>query len=607
MAKFLPRLTHLAPLLLAAAGAPVALAQPAAPAAAPAAATALPIYTLSAKPSVVIADAAGLAVLAARVKQDTDAALANPALPPAQRALFEAAGIQAALLLGDYDTALALARQSAARARDGASLPLAGLLTKALMAARDAGPDTGARQAAFAAALRASLAPVPVALAGDRVRAQRASFAAFDPAVVVKAFAAQLDPVYARRNGLELPLATELMGTGFAMQVLSVYRTVLLEAIDAYLASAGTPPASIWPERSFALPPGTGTPIAVAIWDNGFDPADYPGQRLDAAGCGTLAFDQKLAPASGDLLAVPGQWRGREAELISLQQGASDANRGLDTEEARHYRERFAGTPAKDLRAFIDAVAFAQRYVHGSRVAAIAAAGNPAIRLQNIRMETRFSMDEDRLAAFPAAVRSGIDHMKRCGVRIANLSWGISRNSIEGVFIANGLEPDPFRRRQKVERLYAIVADALRAGIASAPDILFVAAAGNDAADLDSDEAAPASLSLPNLITVGAVDEAGRATGFSRSGAAVAVHANGVNVAATLPGAARATFSGTSAAAPYVTNLAAKLLALNPRLTTGELVSLIRSSADARTAAGISLVNPARARQALAATGGTAR
>ncbi|OYU14992.1 MAG: hypothetical protein CFE37_08075 [Alphaproteobacteria bacterium PA4] len=596
MTKLSVRLAALAPLILAATSAPAARAQPSLPAAA---VVALPVYTLPRKPSALLTDPAALAALARHVRQDTNVALADPALPPTQRALFEAAAIQAALLLGDYDTTLDLARQTAARAKDGASLPLAGLLTKALMAARDAGSDTAARQAAFATALRASLAPIPVALAGDRVRAQRASFAAFDPALVVRSFAAQLDPVYARRNGLELPLATELLGTGFAMQVLPVYRAVLIEAIDAYLATAGAPTASIWPERSFALPTGTGTPIAVAIWDNGFDPADFPDQRLDAAGCSTLAFDRKLAPASGDLLPVPGPWRGREAELITLHQGANDANRGLDTEAARQYRERFAGTPAKDLRAFIDAVAFGRRYVHGSRVATIAAAGNPAIRLQNIRMETEFSLDEDRMAAFPTAVRRAIDHMKGCGVRIANLSWGISRNSIEAAFIANGAEPDPARRRQKVERLYGIVADALRAGIASAPDILFVAAAGNDAADLDNDEAAPASLTLPNLITVGAVDAAGRATGFSRSGAAVAVHANGVNVAAALPDAPGATFSGTSAAAPYVTNLAAKLLALRPDLTTARLVALIRSSADARTPDGVSLVNPRQARQAL--------
>ena len=58
------------------------------------------------------------------------------------------------------------------------------------------------------------------------------------------------------------------------------------------------------------------------------------------------------------------------------------------------------------------------------------------------------------------------------------------------------------------------------------------------------------------------------------------VHANGYQVESFLPGGSRVALSGTSMAAPQVANLAAKLLAVNPKLTPEELVRLIVGTAD---------------------------
>lgn len=564
----------------------------------------LPVYTLSRKPSALLTDRAGLDALARQVAADAAAALAKTDLPASQREQYEAAATQAALLLGDYDTALALAEATAARSKDGASSALAGFLTKGLIAARNGPADLSSRQQALASTINTALRPIPVPLVADRLKARRASFAAFDANVVVRGFAAQLDPVYARRKGLELPLATELLGTGFAMRVLPDYGPTLVTLLDAYLA-AGTPLKPIWPERSFSLEPGTLTPVPVAIWDNGFDPKVFTGQVLapasgaDTSACGTLAFDQRLEPTTGDLLPLPSVWRGRVPEMLLLQQGSIDAAAGADTEAAAAYRARIAELDPPEMRRFFDSIAFATRYVHGQHIATIAAQDNPAIRLLNIRMETLFSLDEDRLAAFPEVSRAAVAHMRSCGVRVANLSWGISRSSLEAVFIAKGVEPDPAKRRARVERLYTIVSNAMRDAMTSAPDILFVVAAGNDGADLDAEEAVPASIKLPNVLTVGAVDQAGQRAGFTRSGSSVTLFANGVGVDVTRQGGARATFSGTSAAAPYVTNAAAKLMALRPDLTANQVADLLKSTADTSTTEGISLVDPNKARTAL--------
>ena len=76
----------------------------------------------------------------------------------------------------------------------------------------------------------------------------------------------------------------------------------------------------------------------------------------------------------------------------------------------------------------------------------------------------------------------------------------------------------------------------------------------------------PAGIVLPNLLTVGAVDKAGDEASFTSYGPTVKVHANGYQVESVIPGGEKLAESGTSMASPQVANLAAKILAVNPKL-----------------------------------------
>lgn len=137
---------------------------------------------------------------------------------------------------------------------------------------------------------------------------------------------------------------------------------------------------------------------------------------------------------------------------------------------------------------------------------------------------------------------------------------------------------------------------ALEQHLGSAPDVLFVAASGNADADNRFIRQIPAPIDLPNLLTVGAVDQAGREAPFTSYGK-VDVYANGVEVESLIPGGGRLPASGTSMAAPQVTNLAARLLALEPDLDPAELRRLILNDADEHAVGDgrtIRLLNPAR-------------
>jgi len=72
----------------------------------------------------------------------------------------------------------------------------------------------------------------------------------------------------------------------------------------------------------------------------------------------------------------------------------------------------------------------------------------------------------------------------------------------------------------------------------------------------------------------------------------VAVHANGYQVESRVPGGRKLALSGTSMAAPQVTNLAAKILAVNPALAPPEVIAIIRSTAEKTADGRRTLINP---------------
>ena len=157
----------------------------------------------------------------------------------------------------------------------------------------------------------------------------------------------------------------------------------------------------------------------------------------------------------------------------------------------------------------------------------------------------------------------------------------------------------PEERKEMAREIFDIGKRGLTQALASAPQILFVAAAGNSNSDATFNESMPADIVLPNLLTVGAVDRAGDEAPFTSYGPTVKVHANGYQVESLLPGGARVALSGTSMAAPQVTNLAAKLLVLNPKLTTAQLIEAIVGSAEKTADGRRVLMHPKKAAEAV--------
>jgi subtilisin family serine protease len=121
--------------------------------------------------------------------------------------------------------------------------------------------------------------------------------------------------------------------------------------------------------------------------------------------------------------------------------------------------------------------------------------------------------------------------------------------------------------------------DAIRA--AGDAGILFVAAAGNDGSNNDRFPHYPSNYDLPNVISVAALDRTDHLAGFSNFGIkTVDIAAPGKDILSTWLNDGYREASGTSMATPYVSGVAALIVASEPRITVDQLRDRLLKTSD---------------------------
>jgi subtilisin family serine protease len=117
--------------------------------------------------------------------------------------------------------------------------------------------------------------------------------------------------------------------------------------------------------------------------------------------------------------------------------------------------------------------------------------------------------------------------------------------------------------------------------VKQAPNTLFVFAAGNSAMDNDKFPTSPTNIVADNVISVAATYEYKFLAPFSNYGEKmVDVAAPGMLIHSQIPGNEYLKVSGTSQAAPYVANIAAKIKDINTKLTPKEIKQIIMGTVD---------------------------
>ena len=479
------------------------------------------------------------------------------------------------------------------------------LANEAVAETRAAGGDLAAQTTRLQAQLTQRLTALPWAEVENELKGAKSAFEVMNPSLMVGAFRDQLDPV-AKNANMVVPAA--IVGAILASRVqrdqvvpmraalLAAYSTV----VDRNVAAA---PARVdrWTERTAALPvDAKAQPVLIAVWDSGVDLALF--KSASNATQRGLAFTADWQ-ASPDLLRPLGEAAPRWPQIRSFVKGSFDLQTALDTEDSRRLKQAIAGLKPEQLKTFQEDLATGALYTHGTHVAGIAVEGNPFASVYAVTMlfsnkSEPMKPSEEISKRAAASFQRAVDAMKAAGVRVVNMSWRYGPAAYEGALAYHNVGKDADDRKRIAAQLFAVERDALRGAIASAPQILFVAGSGNENNSADFQEYIPAGLELPNLITVGAVDKTGEETAFSTFGKTVVVHANGFDVDSLLPGGDRARFSGTSMAAPQVSNLAAKLIALEPKLTPPQVKQLILANAERRGR--VNLIHPKATLAALA-------
>lgn len=216
-----------------------------------------------------------------------------------------------------------------------------------------------------------------------------------------------------------------------------------------------------------------------------------------------------------------------------------------------------------------------------------------AIQLKSKTPEEKFSEviknSQDRvIRKFSKICR----YLKLNGVNIVNASYGITYKNITSKFREKykeltGKEIDEPRLQLMVKFYFEDLFRRTSSIIQKYPKMLFVFSAGNSGIDNDLYPHYPSKIKLPNTIAVGAMNGDYLAS-FSNFGSQhVDIGAPGVAILSLVPKVYSADgkemyspSSGTSMAAPYISNLAAQILNANPKLTPIEVKRIILNTGD---------------------------
>ncbi|MEZ4705249.1 MAG: S8 family serine peptidase [Bdellovibrionota bacterium] len=379
-------------------------------------------------------------------------------------------------------------------------------------------------------------------------------------------------------------------------QVLQVIREYVEENKDRIQV------ASIFPSTPIYDRAGEG--VLIGIWDSGVDPDTYERflwnnkeekmDGIDNDGNGFVddihgpSYDLESRITTGSLYPIENFLdQAAEKEMYEYEKGQIDLfDFGLTPNESpsiQTYKKvnNQAITPEAQQKLEVHSGVYSN-YIHGSHVAGIAIEGNPYAKILSARITYphTFIPPKPTLAGMhreAKSYRDTVDYFKRQGVKVVNMSFGSTYDDLDEALEKNGVS-NIQRRKILAKRYFHIIEKSLYEAMAGAPDILFVVAAGNSNNNNEFSQMIPSKFDLPNILTVGAVDAQGKIAGFTTTGK-VDIYANGENVLSKVPRRRPLHLSGTSMAAPQVTNLAGKLWALYPYLGVNQVKALILDNA----------------------------
>ncbi len=281
---------------------------------------------------------------------------------------------------------------------------------------------------------------------------------------------------------------------------------------------------------------------------------------------------------------------------------------GTLTQEERDWtREKF-----KDP-AFIKNLQIFGNWMHGTHVTGIAVKNNPEVKAVGIKLiPTEVKLPGKDSKEYLAAEKGGIketllkaaltalaqqqtkvyidigSYINSSKADVMNGSFGTSYDAISGVIAQlykTFFKKDPTPEELKIyaDHFFEVNLKETKKFLASAPNTLFVFAAGNEGSNNDIVPTSPTNVEAENKISVAATLADQSLATFSCYGAKnVEVAAPGVGIYSAVPMNNYLAVSGTSQAAPYVANIAASVKDANSKLGFREIKKIIMETVDVK-------------------------
>jgi subtilisin family serine protease len=562
-------------------------------------------YPVAGSATALLADDAAFLAFTAKVRADLEGDLAGYEITdPSTLQQYHTALANAALIEGRWDDAIAQLDQVRDLEQKPASKAMAGLSARAYVAARkqlgDQAPMDAIRPV-FHREYAQRIATLDWNVVQDLVQQSHGQLQMLSENMLGGMVQMQLDPIVAKSGEVSGDLARALLNLGLARRMMLPLREDAVAVLGDFIAQHQVAKKDdIWPARDAALEPGKGyAPVVIGIWDSGVDIPIYkdavwtnPREQAngkDDDGNGFvddlhgIAFDLDAQP-NPELLHPLGDMDGKVDQAKGHIKGVMDLQAAIASPEADAVKAALAQLPPDQVDGFMTSLAFYGLYAHGTHVAGIASAGNPYAKLLCARISFDYhtppqAMTKEIAQRWADDYARTTAYFQAAGVRVVNMSWGWTFKEIESGLEANGVGASAEDRAKLAGEMLDILEAGLKGSIEATPGILYVCAAGNDDNDVAFDRVIPSSWDLPNLLVVGAVDQAGDPTSFTSGGKTVRVYASGFEVESYVPGGTRMPMSGTSMASPQVCNLAGKVFAKNPKLSPTDVVKLIEANA----------------------------
>lgn len=479
-----------------------------------------------------------------------------------------------------------------------------GMTTRAMIAAKNSLPGNYTQQElhdAFAGELGTYVNSLPYEIVQDQIKSSKGRAEYLSENLLRGVVQSQLDPAVAATGEMAASQAFTAISIRYAIDEVLPLNPVVADIYSRYIKENAVEKENIWPARDFIFVDKMMRPdVVVGIWDSGVDAGvfnnnmyvnkdeKFDGKDTDGNGyvddVHGIAFDLD-GVVNPHMLHPLGDQDGKLSKVYGYMQGFTDLSAAVDSKAASEVRTEMASMPAEDVGDFLTSLSFGGLFCHGTHVAGISVEGNPFAKILIARITFDYHTTPKAMTV-ETAQRLADDYMATTkyfqdhDVRVVNMSWGWSFKEIEGSLEANGVGENAEERVKMAREMIEILRKGLYESMAATPEILYISAAGNDDNDVEFDVVIPSSFDMPNLMIVGAVDQAGDPTSFTSGGRNVRVYANGFQVESEVPGGGTMKMNGTSMASPNVCNLAAKLITIKPELKPEEVVVLIEKAAD---------------------------